>query len=59
MCLCVCVCLRVHQVVAHSRREEGEATVSVTDEVEEWKEGNVFAWGAATLPWVGGTKGSM
>ncbi|CAB1447281.1 unnamed protein product [Pleuronectes platessa] len=45
------------------RRMDGssgcEATVSVTDEVEEWKEGNVFAWGAAALPWVGGTRGSM
>ena len=29
-------------------------TVSVTDEAEEWKEGDVFAWGDATLPWVGG-----
>lgn len=46
-------------MVAYSRREEGEATVSVTDEVEEWKEENKFAWGDATLPWVGGTKGSM
>lgn len=56
-CACVCVC--VHQVVATSRGEEGEATVSVTDEAEEWKEGNVFAWGAATVPWVGGTNRSM
>lgn len=43
----------VHQVVACSRGEVCAATVSVTDEVEEWKERNMFAWGAAKLGSVG------
>ena len=37
----------------------GSATVAVTDEVEEWKEGNTFAWGAAKLAWLDGANGSM
>lgn len=37
----MCVCVYVHQVAAYGGGEEGEATVSVTDEVDEWKEGNI------------------
>lgn len=36
-----------------------EPPASVTDEVEEWKERNAFAWGNASLPWVGGAGGSI
>lgn len=59
VCVCVgtydmCVCIRWRHA-AEGRRVK--LTVYVTDEAEEWKEGDVFAWGDATLPWVGGWVG--
>lgn len=50
----MCVCIRWRHA-AEGRRVK--LTVYVTDEAEEWKEGDVFAWGDATLPWVGGWVG--
>lgn len=64
MCAYVCVSVFARASVCsrwwHKAEERRvKPTISVTDEVEEWKERNVFAWGDATLPWVGGTRGSI
>lgn len=58
--LCACVFARVWSRWWHQAEERRvKPTECVTDEVEEWKERNAFAEGDATLPWVGGTRGSI
>lgn len=54
MLMHVCVC--IYQMSAYNRKEVGATAIFMTDEVEVWNEGKMFAWGAVRLAWVGWTK---